>query len=166
MAIFSEWLLVLTLVEALGCGLVAGIFFAFSSFVMKALGDLPAGQGMAAMQAINIAVINPLFMLIFMGTAVLSLLLLIVALLRWQEPEALYLLIGSSLYLGGSFLVTILFNVPKNDALAVLNPADPTGLDYWSGYLRGWTLWNHLRTVAALLAMLALIIALIEAKVH
>ena len=38
----------------LGCGLVAGIFFAFSTFVMRALGRRPAGEGIAAMQAINI----------------------------------------------------------------------------------------------------------------
>jgi uncharacterized membrane protein len=48
-------LFVLTLFAALGCGLVAGVFFAFSTFVMKALARLPAEQGIAAMQAINAA---------------------------------------------------------------------------------------------------------------
>jgi len=44
---------ILTLVSALGCGLIAGVFFAFSAFVMKALARLPPAQGIAAMQSIN-----------------------------------------------------------------------------------------------------------------
>ena len=59
----------LTLTAAVGCGLVAGVFFAFSSFVMKALARLQPAQGVAAMQAINLAAINPAFMLALFGTA-------------------------------------------------------------------------------------------------
>jgi uncharacterized membrane protein len=61
--------LVITL-SVLGCALVAGIFFAFSTFVMKALGKLSPPQGVAAMQSINVAVINPWFLTAFFGTAV------------------------------------------------------------------------------------------------
>ena len=53
----DRFLFALTLFSALGCGLVAGIFFAFSTFVMKALTHLLPGQGIAAMQSINVAVI-------------------------------------------------------------------------------------------------------------
>ncbi len=56
---------ILTLISALGCGLVAGVFFAFSTFVMKALDRLPPAQGMTAMQSINVVVINPWFMTAF-----------------------------------------------------------------------------------------------------
>ena len=59
---------VLTLIWAVGAGLVASIFFAFSTFVMKALNRLPPAQGIAAMQFINVTVINPLFMTAFFGT--------------------------------------------------------------------------------------------------
>ncbi len=55
-----------------GTGLAGGIFFAFSSFVMRALGAVPPRAGIAAMNAINVAVINPGFMLVFLGTALLS----------------------------------------------------------------------------------------------
>ncbi len=44
---------------ALGSALVAGVFFAFSTFVMKALGRLQPEQGIAAMQSINVTVLNP-----------------------------------------------------------------------------------------------------------
>ena len=52
---------VLTFVSALGSGLIAGFFFAFSIVVMKALAQQPPPQGIAAMQSINIAVLNPVF---------------------------------------------------------------------------------------------------------
>ena len=59
---------VLTVAAALGCGIVAGVFFAFSSFVMAALARLPAGQGIAAMQSINVTVLNRGFLSLFVGT--------------------------------------------------------------------------------------------------
>jgi len=60
MATVDDLLFALTLCAALGCGLMAGVFFAFSSFVMNALARLTPGEGIAAMQSINVAVINPL----------------------------------------------------------------------------------------------------------
>ncbi|UUZ68247.1 DUF1772 domain-containing protein [Polaromonas sp. P2-4] len=150
----------LTFVAALGCGLVAGIFFAFSAFVMKALARLPPGQGIAAMQSINVAVLNPWFMAAFMGTAVACALALIASLLRWHEPGAVYLFAGSTLYLVGCLLVTIVFNVPKNEALALVVPATPDGASLWAGYVSSWTAWNHVRTAASLAAAVSLTIAL------
>lgn len=150
----------LKLFSALGCGLIAGVFFAFSSFVMSALGRLQSAQGMAAMQSINITVINPSFMTLFLGTALACIFLAIASLFKWDQPDALYLLLGSLLYLVGTFLVTIAFNVPLNDALAIVKPDSPEGASLWSKYLSNWTLWNHLRTVAALAAAALFTIAL------
>ena len=76
----------LLLVSALGCGLIGGVFFAFSSFVMGALARLPPAQGIAAMQSINIVVINPVFLLAFMGTAVGCGALAVLSLLAWTTP--------------------------------------------------------------------------------
>jgi uncharacterized membrane protein len=145
-------LIALTLVTALGCGLVAGVFFAFSTFVMKALARLSAAQGIAAMQSINVAVITPLFMAAFLGTAAACALLAVSSLLSWRKPGAGYLLAGSLLYLIGVFLVTIVFNVPRNNALAAVDPASADGAGLWAGYLSSWTAWNHVRTAAALAA--------------
>jgi len=153
-------LFALTLLAALGCGLIAGVFFAFSSFVMKALARLPASAGIAAMQSINIVVLRSLFMAIFLGTAAVCVLASIYSLFRLQEPGVVFLLVGSALYLVGSFLVTIVFNVPRNEALAKLVPADPNGASLWSGYVASWTAWNHVRTIAALAAAASFSIAL------
>ncbi|UUZ75953.1 DUF1772 domain-containing protein [Polaromonas sp. P1(28)-13] len=160
MTTLEQWLFALTFVAALGCGLVAGIFFAFSAFVMKALSRLPPGQGIAAMQSINVAVLNPWFMAAFLGTAVACVLALIASLLRWHEPGAVYLFAGSTLYLVGCLLVTIVFNVPKNEALALVVPATPDGASLWAGYVSSWTAWNHVRTAASLAAAVSLTIVL------
>jgi uncharacterized membrane protein len=151
----------LTLFSALGCGLIAGVFFAFSSFVMKALARLPAAQGIAAMQSVNVAVINPLFMAGFLGTAAACVILAVSSLLRRHEPGAAYILAGSLLYLVGVILVTGLFNVPRNDALAAVAPASAEGSSLWTDYLSSWTAWNHVRTVASLAAAALLTIALV-----
>ncbi len=152
---------VLTLISAVGAGLVAGIFFAFSTFVMKALDRLPPAQGIAAMQSINVTVINPMFMTAFFGTAVGCVILVISSLLGWHRPGAVFLLVGSLLYLFGTILVTIVFNVPRNDALAAVEPASAEGGRLWAGYVAGWTAWNHVRTAAALVAAALLTHALV-----
>jgi uncharacterized membrane protein len=153
-------LAVLTFCTALGCGLIAGVFFAFSSFVMKALARLPAPQGIAAMQSINVLAVTPVFMTALFGTAAACLLLGVAALFVWQTPGAGYLLIGSLCYLVGTVVVTILFNVPRNDALAGIHEASADGARFWTDYVNSWTAWNHVRTVAALAAAASITIAL------
>jgi len=140
---------VLTFVSALGSGLMAGFFLAFSIVVMKALGQQPPAHGIAAMQSINVVVINPIFFAAFFGTAAACLVLAVRTFLRWQRPGASYLLTGSLLYLIGTILVTILFNVPRNNALAAVDPTSPEGATVWANYLSSWTVWNHVRTIAA-----------------
>jgi len=159
-ATVDQLLFALTLIAALGCGLIAGVFFAFSTFVMKALARLPPGAGIAAMQSINIVVLNPSFLGTFLGTAAACILAMISSLLRWHEPEALYLFAGSALYLVGTLLVTIVFNVPRNDALASVAPSDPASANMWTGYVARWTAWNHVRAAAALAAAASFSMAL------
>jgi len=141
-----------TLLAALGSGLIAGLFFAFSVSVMRALSRIPAPAGIAAMQSINIVVINPWFFSAFFGTAVLSIAAIVVALMRWQDPRAAYLLAGGIVYLVGTILVTMVCNVPRNNALAALAPESPEAAKYWLNYLSTWTAWNHVRTSAPLVS--------------
>jgi uncharacterized membrane protein len=155
-----DWRSVLTLAGAVGCGLIAGVFFAFSTFVMKALSRVPPAQGIAAMQLINVVVINPWFMTAFLGTGVVSVALAVASILTWGQPAAVFELSGSLSYLLGTFLVTIVFNVPRNNALAAADPASDAGARLWTAYLASWTAWNHVRTAAALVAMVLLILAL------
>ena len=150
----------LSLFAALGCGLIAGVFFAFSSFVMRALARLSANGGIAAMQSINVVVLNPVFLGTFVGTAVICIFAMIAALLRWHDPQSLYMLVGGVLYLVGTFLVTITFNVPLNNKLAAVALDDAAGANVWANYLVKWTAWNHVRTAAALAAAASFTLAL------
>jgi uncharacterized membrane protein len=155
-----QWIPILTLLTALGCGLMAGVFFAFSAFVMRALACLPPAQGIAAMQSINRVVINPVFLGAFCGTAAACVLVIVASLLTRQMPGSLYLVVGSLLYLLGTMLVTILFNIPRNDALAAVDPVSHEGATLWAGYVPSWTAWNHVRAAAALAAAAVLTLAL------
>jgi uncharacterized membrane protein len=159
MLVNNKLLFLLQLFAILGTGLVAGVFFAFSSFVMKALARLKPPEGIAAMQSINITVINPLFMTALFGTAVVCLFLVIFSLLKFHHPASIYLLVGSLLYIVGTVGVTIAFNVPLNDALAIAKPESIEGASLWTKYLTDWTLWNHIRTVTASAATLLFAIA-------
>ena len=151
----------LTLFAALGCGLMSGLFFIFSNTVMSALAQLPPSQGIAAMQAINRIILNPLFFVTFLGTAATCITVLISLVWRWQQPGTLYLLVGSLLYLGGVMVVTIIFNVPMNESLDAMKPESVEAGNLWAKYLVDWTAWNHVRTVTALLGTASFILALV-----
>lgn len=140
----------LPLLACIGAGLVGGVFFAFSSFVMKALAGLPAEQGVAAMQRINVVVLNPLFLGVFVGTAVLAAICILAGFFPWGTARSSWLLGAGLSYLIGSFGVTAAFNVPRNERLARLPAASPEAADYWPAYCREWLWWNHVRTVASI----------------
>lgn len=142
----------LVLAGALSSALVAGMFYAFSSFIMAALARVPPAEGMRAMNAINVTVITPSFMALFMGTAVLGIALAIWSLFSISQADSQLVLLGALLYLLGCFGVTMAFNVPLNDQLA----AAPTEV-LWHSYLRTWTMWNSVRTAAAALSSAVLV---------
>ncbi len=146
------------ILATLGSALISGVFFAFSSFVMKALARVPSAKGIAAMQSINVAVLNPSFLGVFMGTAATSLLVAVLAVTAWDTVSAPWLVGGASLYLVGTFLVTGLGNVPLNDELARVQPNDPAAMKIWDHYL----LLNTVRTAAAGCAALMFIVGLIQ----
>jgi len=97
---------------------------------------------------------------VFLGTAAACVVALISSLLRWHQPGAVYLFAGSVLYLAGSLLVTMVCNVPRNEALAKLARADPEAPSRWTGYVASWTAWNHVRAAASLAAAASFSIAL------
>jgi uncharacterized membrane protein len=150
----------LIVLAALGSGLIAGAFFAFSSFVMGALARLPPAQGVAAMNSINLVVLNRSFLGVFFGTAALCVLLAIAALAGATGGRAPWLLAGAALYLVGSIGVTMACNVPRNVALAKLDPAACEAAAAWSRYVAEWTGWNHARTAASLAAAALFVLAL------
>ena len=157
---FYKLFLASTLLSALGSGVIGGVFFAFSNFVMKALAALPPAQGIDAMRSINVTVLNGWFLGTFLGTGAICILVAGSSFLALPRSAAIWVLAGSALYLFGTVLVTIVFNVPRNDALANVDPASPDSIRLWTQYVREWTAWNHVRTAGALAAAASFIIGL------
>ena len=151
----------LTIIAAIGSGLVAGVFFAFSNFVMAALARLPVPQGIAAMNSINITVITPTFMTALFGTGLICLVLVAAAFMGWAQSGSYWLLAGAVIYVIGNPIVTMVFNVPLNDALAAVDPASSNGAAVWANHLSQWVMWNHVRTITAIVAMACFIFALL-----
>ena len=157
----SPLLVTLTALAGLGCAVLGGVFVAFSTLVMKALGRVPARQGIVAMQAINRAALTPAFMVLFLGTTLLCALLTGWSFLLWGSGSALLLLTGGVSCLVGAFGVTAGYHVPRNNALDTLDPSGTEAVARWTSYQRGWTRWNHVRGCASLAAAVLFTVALV-----
>lgn len=151
---------VLVVLAILGTACMAGMFFAFSVFVMRGLDRLPSPTGIAAMQSINAAVGNPVFGLTFVGTALLCLVLAVSSLFLLGEDGAPLVLAASVVYLAGGLMLTVRYHIPRNDRLMKVDPAAPGSDDFWRRYVAEWTTWNHVRAITSLTATGLLAIAL------
>ncbi len=143
----------------LGSGLMAGLFCSFSNFIMKSLAKIPPTNGIAAMQSINIVIVRPTFLFVFFGTGVFSLLALM---LGWQELNVQACTFGSlgfAVYLLGCLGVTLAFNVPLNNRLAMVDPSSHEGEKMWQLYLVSWVRWNHVRSLSTIVSTLFLVLA-------
>lgn len=149
----------LGLVTGIGAALVAGIFFAFSTFVMGALGRLRPSEGIAAMQSINVVVLNPWFFSMFFGTGVVAIAAVGLALVSAPGLVS-QIAIGAGLYVVGCLGVTIAGNVPLNNRLAAVDPEAESSRALWGLYLSRWTLLNHVRTAASLASAVVILLAL------
>ncbi|WP_214626966.1 DUF1772 domain-containing protein [Paenibacillus agaridevorans] len=153
---------VLTIATGIATAIVGGVLFAFSGFVMKALARISADRGIAAMQSINIAVQNWLCSLLFFGTGLTCIVLMVWSLINWGLPETGYVLAGGVSYIFGGLLVTGAFNVPLNNRLAKVDPVSEEGHIVWRRFVPVWMVWNHIRTAACIAASIAFITGLLE----
>lgn len=137
---------------ALGSGAMAGLYFAFSTFIMRSLAVLATNKGIEAMQSINKVILESWFMPLFFGTTAVSAALAVVGVARWGAPGSSLLVIGGVVYVLGMFGSTAAFNVPLNDALAAVDSTSAEGAAVWARYLSVWTRWNHARAIASAVA--------------
>jgi uncharacterized membrane protein len=156
---FSQIIPAITFLALLGSGLMAGLFFAYSNSVMPALAKMPGPQGIAAMNHVNVVILNPLFLSVFMGTAVLAALLVVAALLGWTA-KPVWIVIGAALYLVGNIAITMGINVPMNNALVAAGADSPNSAALWATYLDRWVFWNHVRALACTGALAAFAVAM------
>lgn len=145
---------------ALLAGGMAGLYYAFSAFIMRSLAALPAPAGADAMRSINHWILRSSFLPLFFGSSVLSLILAVIGIFNlsaaWGAPAAF----GGVVYAAGMFGVTVVVNVPLNDRLAAVDLTSPEAARLWALYLSRWTRWNTVRAAACLAACAAFIAAL------
>jgi len=157
----EDLIIVGTVAAAVGAALVAGVMFAFSTSVMSGLRHRPANESIAAMQAMNSAIMNPAFGLAFGGTAVLCAVLAVTAPFTIDESHSLLRGLGAALYVVGVFVLTLVANVPLNNELDEAEPSSPEGAAFWQRFLRQWTAWNNVRTVLGIVASALLVVSLL-----
>ncbi|MEM6634685.1 MAG: anthrone oxygenase family protein [Pseudomonadota bacterium] len=158
----SIWLFLLSQFAIISYALVGGVFLAFSDFIMRSLAHTSGGVGAEAMQVINKEVFRWVFMALFLGLVPISVVLAVYGFLSLGTPAGTLFLLAAAIYLIGCFLVTVMFNVPMNEALAAMDTASATTADYWSGtYVPRWTFWNSVRTAASTIAAALMLFGLL-----
>lgn len=150
-----------TFAAAIASGVVGGVFFAFSTFVMSGLRRVSPEAGHRAMQEINVTVLTPWFLGLFVGLAPLSVGLGIAAGLDLEASGAVWLLAGSLVYLIGCFVETAAVHIPMNNELAEIAPEAEGANALWQRYLTRWTAWNHVRTAACIASAVLFTMALL-----
>ena len=150
---------IITPLAITGAGVVTGLLFAFSNFVLRSLAELPAETGMFAMNRINVRIINPIFLIFFLGTPLLCVLIVLQTVSALTTPGSMLLALGAVVYLLGPFAITITFNVPLNNKLAKTQ-ADDAG-QAWPDYQQRWQFWNHVRSYLGILSILLMTYGLV-----
>lgn len=144
---------------AIASGLLGGVLFAFSSFVMPALQRIPAPEGISAMQSINRQATTFAFGALIAVTVVLAAGVGVQAALDRDQPGAGWVG-GGTISVLLALAVTGGCNIPRNDRLAGLDAASPEAARYWSTFLTEWVLANHVRTALCVVAAASYTMAL------
>jgi len=150
----------LTWFAIVSVGTMAGVYFAFSAFVMKSLEAIDASTGVIVMQSINRVILRSAFLPLFFASSAVSVVLVVLAAMELSAPGAQALLLAGIVYLVGMLLVTVARNVPLNNALEATAASGPEASAMWRHYLSRWTAWNHVRTVSCSIALCLFIVAL------
>lgn len=160
-----KMIMVLLIITAVLTALIAGLFYAYSCSVVLGLGKLSDAEYLKAMQNINREILNPVFFMSFMGTAIL--LPLSTFLFRGEQPVFIFLLIATFVYLIGVFGVTIVGNVPMNNLLDQFDISTSTAeavKQMRENFENRWNFLNNIRTVFSVISILLVVCACIWNK--
>ena len=124
------------LAATLATGLQAGTYYAWASGVMPGLARTDDRTFVSAMNHVNVAIVNPVFLLTFLGAPVLA----AAAVATTESGARGWVIAGLALALG-TVAITVAANVPLNDALA----AGGSRADFETAWVR----WNLARTVTS-----------------
>lgn len=138
-------------IASLSAGLMAGVYLAFSTFIMRSFDQLGAVQAADAMNTVNEVILRSWFMALFFGSTLLYAVLAGYAVFAADLAGRWWLFAAGLIYVVGMFLFTALFNVPLNNRLAAAGVDDSTRVEAWKHYFVYWTRWNHLRAICSLI---------------
>lgn len=127
-------------------GIMTGIYVNFSNAMMPTFKEIE--NGAEIMVTVNDFIVNPPFKILFFLSAISSAYLAFFA----SDIDPVFR-IGCSLFFVGTFMVTVLRNVPLNNALRQSVVTQKCVAEVWQGYLRQWVRWNHLRSLSGLAAL-------------
>lgn len=149
----SLWFLLLCALTLIAYAAIGGVFLAFSDFIMRSFDLVKNQAGIETMQVLNVEIMRSVFMVLFMGLAVVSLFIVVYAVFNLDGTPRRLLVLAGGTYLLGVFAVTAAGNVPLNNQLAGLAPATSQALTFWKdSYMTRWVSLNSVRTLACFLA--------------
>ena len=151
--------LVVIQVSVLAYAFVAGVFLAFSDFVMTSLAKTEPAGAIQSMQIINREVFRTVFMVLLLGMSAVSPVIVVYAIGTEIGDARNWIVAAGTLYFVGTFIVTLVFNVPMNNRLDRMQFDSNEAAAYWLHYVPNWRFWNWVRAIAAALASLCLLIA-------
>ncbi|MBA0045833.1 anthrone oxygenase family protein [Mycobacteroides sp. LB1] len=141
-------------------GTLTGLLFAFSAAVMPALGQQTAVAGAATMQSINRMIVNPVFLVVFLGSALCAVAAGVLAMAG--SHRSWWIVAGATICFVGTFVVTVVFNIPLNGRLDMVDVNSVDGQQFWRQYLSQWTAWNHLRVASGIVGTALLVTGLVR----
>ena len=144
----SGWQRGVGIIAAAGTGVMGGLYFAFSMFVMPALRRLPADRGVAAMQAMNRAAPAPFMVVGVVVAGGASAALAVDALGNLDHTASRWRLVAGALYLA-TIVITGAYHIPRNNALDRLDASSPEAARFWADFVPAWTAGNHVRFALA-----------------
>ncbi|WP_419698302.1 DUF1772 domain-containing protein [Mucilaginibacter sp. NFX135] len=151
------------IITATATALIAGLFYGYTCSVNLGLGKLTDSEYIAAMNSINVQILNPLFFASFMGTLLLLPLSAYLNYTPGMNNTRFILLVSAALvYVIGVFGVTMFGNVPLNDALARLNAETASAKDlsaYRTMFEEPWNFLHNIRTLANVISLILVIVS-------
>ncbi|MEO6606414.1 MAG: anthrone oxygenase family protein [Aeromicrobium sp.] len=138
-------------------GLSAGLFATFSYVVMPGLRQASDASFVDTMRGINVAILNPVFALIFGGAFIAAAIALVAG---WDDASKPWVIAGLVLYVIGAFVITGAVNVPMNDAL---DAGTGSAASLRETFEDKWTAWNHVRSVFTTAGFVCLVVAVLKA---
>jgi len=158
----------LALLSLLLTGAIFGFFYAWVCSTMWGLDAADPETAIKAMQAMNASVRNGVFAPAFFATPLVSFATGLVAWSVGARPAALWFTLAGVVYLFGGMILTMVVNVPMNQALALVETplTKEAALAVWTEYSAPWQLWNIIRTIASGTALLLTGVGLLSLPRH